>query len=146
MRMNSEWIRRDLWGQMKLEHIAEFDPSAPGEDLIRLFDFSGQEVKDLKENIKREMIELDRSLDLSTLPFIDPINCGLVLRTSETDLGIRKVSSGHFDCHLTKDSYQRLIELIKPFVQDKTDGFQWLYDLGSDLTSIEFLITRSGTW
>lgn len=131
---------------MKLEHLPNANVNDSGDDLIRLFDFTVPEVKALINVIRTRLISNEKSIQLELLDFIHPLNCTLVLALSETDSGIRKNAYADFTCSLTREGFQRMIELIEPFAEEDATGYQWLFDLPAESTRIEFLFSINGKW
>lgn len=133
---------------MKLEFLK--DTSEDGhysdevnEQLIRLYDFDAAEAEKFCASIQNNLIVKQQSLDLSSLDFIEAVNCNLILKLSETDEGIITSDNKNFICELTPDNYMNIIKLCEPFCQNKSRGFRWLYELD---TPIDFLFSPHGTW
>jgi hypothetical protein len=83
-------------------------------------------------------------INLSDLPFLSSVSgCNVVLKVGTTDKGTIRVSSGVFKCILTKDTWQRAEVLVEPFCTGNFKGYQWLYNLNTD---IQFLFSPSGKW
>ena len=131
---------------MKLEHLPATEPDIRAEEIIRLFDFDQVEAHAFQEIIRDQILRKRTSVELSTQSFIDHIDCSLLLRMGGNDRGIHHVGGSHFECELTEASYRLMIDLIQPFVEEASNGHQWLYDLSGDVTSIEFLFSQKGTW
>lgn len=133
---------------MKLEYLDNISEDGKYTDvvadqLVRLFDFDQSEAGKFRDRIKLVLIEQKRALDLQDLDFIKLINCKLVMRISDTNLGIVKHNKTDFTCDLTSASYEQMLELLQPFCENDTNGFQWLYDLD---TPVEFLFSPGGSW
>ena len=133
---------------MKLEFLK--DTSQDGhysdevnEQLIRLYDFDSVEAKQFCLSIQDNLINKKQSLDFSSLDFIEPVNCNLILQLSETNEGINTIDNKNFICNLTIENYQEIIKLCEPFCQNKSRGFRWLYELDAP---IDFLFSPRGTW
>lgn len=131
---------------MKLEYVADANVSGSGGDLVRLFDFTSAEVKTLIEAIRSVLVTHGRSIQLSALEFIMPLNCALELVPSVKDIGLRKRAPGKFTCELTRPGFLRMVELMEPFTQEGTTGFQWLYDPSSEDDRAELLLSPNGQW
>lgn len=111
--------------------------------IIRLFDFDAHEATKFSNSIYETIIVRRESLDLGQLDFIRPINCKLILRIADLDLGILSIDENNFVCELSLDGYLHMVDLIAPFTQLDSHGYQWLYDLNCE---IEFLFSPLGTW
>jgi hypothetical protein len=119
---------------MKLDFLEEINEY--GDQLIRLYDFDKSEALRFKNAIQESIIENEGSLDLSTLDFIEPINCKLILHIADEDEGILTIDNSLFFCDLTLDGYKNMVRLIEPFCHKETRRSQALYDLD---TEIDFL-------
>jgi hypothetical protein len=53
------------------------------EQLVRLFDFDAIQAASFKESISEWMLRGCNSLNLSSLHFIEPVNCNLIFTISE---------------------------------------------------------------
>ncbi len=126
---------------MKLDYIENIN--AYGDNIVRLYDFDkAQAIKFLK--ILNQTIIIERKqLELSTIKFIESRNCFLTLKITEEDNGIITTDNINFYCEMTSQGYKDMIELIQPFCEKETKGYQWLYDIDS-LT--DFLFSPAGTW
>ncbi|MCE3279607.1 MAG: hypothetical protein K0S44_1798 [Bacteroidetes bacterium] len=124
---------------MKLEYLE--DVNEYGDDVIRLYDFDKIQAEKLSSAIKNTVIDNEQSLDLSTLDFIENINCKLILHIAEDDEGILTHDQKVFFCDLTVDGYRNMIRLMEPFTKKDTRSFQMLYDLD---TEIDFLFSPYG--
>ncbi|MCF6406820.1 hypothetical protein L3C95_28235 [Chitinophaga filiformis] len=133
---------------MKIEFLD--DISAGGKftqvvsnQLVRLYDFNTIQATKLKENITEKILKTNQMLDLSSLDFIEPINCNLMFVISDKDEGLKTDDNFNFMCALTLSSYQEMVLLIEPFCEEGTDGYQWLYEID---TPIDLLFSPGGTW
>jgi hypothetical protein len=132
---------------MKLEFLDDISeggsyPQVVPTKLVRLYDFEPRQAQLLKEVIQNKIINERGTVDLSVLPFIQPINCNLVLRLSDADDGIIVTDSTNFVCSLTVTAYEKMVHLMEPFCEG-SGGYQWLYDLDCP---IDFLFSPGGTW
>jgi hypothetical protein len=75
-------------------------------------------------------------INLSDYEFIEPVNCELILRVSETDDGITTEDNKLFFCDLTREAYAEMIKLIEPFCIRETDAYRILYDLDNPIDFI----------
>lgn len=111
-----------------LENINEYDEHA-----VRLNDFDKSQASKFLQILK-DLTENDKSfIDLSDYEFIEPVNCELILRVSETDEGITTDDYQHFVCDLTLKGYAEMIKLIEPFCIKETDAYRFLYDLDNPI-------------
>jgi hypothetical protein len=132
---------------MKVEFINDISNGGQFKDvvsdrLVRLFDFNSVEAEKFQRTIK-DLIENENRIVVNGLPFIEPINCSLTLSVYNENFGIVKTAKGEFECRLTKDAYREMISLIQPFVDNESNGYQWLYD---NMADIDFLFSPGGTW
>jgi hypothetical protein len=133
---------------MKIEFIDDISaggrfPHADPNQLVRIYDFDTTQAQLLKEMIQSEIIENKEELELSSLEFVQAVNCNLRLRITDVDNGIATFKNNIFYCDLTIESYKVMVFLIEPFCNDEFGGYQWLYDLD---TPIDFLFSPGGTW
>lgn len=124
---------------MKLEYLE--DVNEYGDDVIRLYDFDKTQAAKLSSAIQNTVIENEQSLDLSSLDFIECVNCRLILHIAEDDEGILTHDQKVFFCDLTVSGYRNMICLMEPFTKKDTRSFQMLYDLD---TEIDFLFSPYG--
>jgi len=116
---------------MKLKFLENIN--AYGEHAVRLNDFNRAQASrflailiDLTANNKQ-------SVELVAYDFIEPVNCELTLRISETDEGIITEDNRHFFCDLTLEGYKEMIRLVEPFCLRETDTYRFLYDLDNPI-------------
>jgi hypothetical protein len=133
---------------MKLEYLDDIRDggrftNVVSDKLIRLYDFDYIQAMQLRDAIQYYIIKEGKSLYLNELDFIIPMNCNLSLQLSNMDLGITTMDRINFYCDLTIFSYQEMIQLIEPFCHNDLDGYQWLYDVD---TEIDFLFSPGGSW
>lgn len=124
---------------MKLEFLDNVNEY--GDQVIRLYNFDKAEAIKFRDAIKKTVIDSNLSLDLSTLDFIEHINCKLILHISETDEGILTMDNKTFFCDLTIDGYKRMVQLIEPFCIKESKSFVMLYDID---TQVDFLFSPYG--
>ncbi|MCW3072058.1 MAG: hypothetical protein JWO44_1948 [Bacteroidetes bacterium] len=125
---------------MKLDFVDEVNEY--NDQVIRLYDFDKTEAEKLRKAIQENLIEKKISLDLSTLAFIEPVNCRLILHLAEEDEGILTMDNKLFFCDLTVDGYRNMVRLIEPYCLKNMRSFQPLYDLD---TQIDFLLAPFGS-
>ncbi len=133
---------------MKLEYlddIADDEKFAEvlTEQVVRLYDFEKTQATELKQAIEQTIITQKSPLDLSTLHFIECVNCNLIFSISDTDEGIKTLDGKVFFCELTLNGYQQIITLLEPFCNNNRKSYQWLYDIDNP---IEFLLSPGGGW
>jgi hypothetical protein len=110
--------------------------------LIRLYNFKDEETKQLVNLVYQKLIVDKQSLDLTTVDFIQPINCQVTLTLSSSDEGvIRSGKANFFICKLTETAYLAAIEYMRATAGD---GYTWLCDTSRD--DIDFLYSAGGTW
>jgi hypothetical protein len=128
-----------------LEDISDGDkfPQVVSNQLVRLFDFDPIQSASLRDKIAEEILNGNRALNLSSLDFIEPINCNLTLIISKKDEGLKTQDKINFECALTIPLYQQMIQLIGSFCDCDSNGYQWLYDLDCE---IDLLFSPGGTW
>lgn len=126
---------------MQLDYIPNMNEY--GDNTVRLYDFDRAQAEKFKQFIEQRILAKREELDLSTVDFIEPRNCNLILRIAEEDLGIVKAGRKKFFCDLTIEGYERMISLLEPFCKRETKGYQWLYDID---TETDFLFSPAGTW
>src|SRR5689334_968915 len=115
---------------MKLEYLDDISENGKykgvvSENLVRLFDFTTNETTGLTELIYQKLIVERQSLHLSSLSFIESVNCQLSLQVSPNDDGILKTDQQKvFTCNLTEQSFLTVIEYMKAV----SSGYNWLCD------------------
>jgi hypothetical protein len=133
---------------MKIEFLDDISdggrfPDADPNQLVRLYDFDNLQANMLRQTIQKVILENNKEVDLTTLDFIQAVNCNLTLQISDTDKGITTSDNKYFVCNLTVKKYGEMIFLMEPFCDKETNGYQWLYDLD---TPIDFLFSPGGSW
>lgn len=126
---------------MKLEYLDKINNS--GDNIVRLYDFDCLQADELRKTIQKTVIENKTQLDVATVDFIKPINCGLTFRIADTDKGITTTDAKMFYCDLTLEAYHKMTGLLEPFCHEQNNGHQWLYDVN---TPTDLLFSPSGTW
>lgn len=114
-----------------LENINEYDEHA-----VRLNDFDKTQAAMFLQILNDLTTNAGQFINLSDYEFIEPINCELILRISETDEGIITEDHTHFFCDLTLEAYTKMIKLIEPFCIRETDAYRILYDLDNPIDFI----------
>ena len=126
---------------MTLDYIDNIN--AFGENIIRLYDFDMGQADRFRESVQQNLIENNKSIEITTLDFIQGRNCSLTLRLSVEDFGIHTSNKIHFFCDMSSKAYEQLIALVLPFCTKKSIGHQFLYDID---TPTDFLFSPGGTW
>jgi hypothetical protein len=136
---------------MKLDFLDDLTdngkyPHADPDKLLRLYDFNSHEADRLKNLIDKEIISNQHELNLSTVDFVECINCTLTLKLSFENVGISVPLDGkNFVCELTLEDYKTMSNIIEHFTKDdKINGYNWLYDPSED--KIDLLFSPGGTW
>jgi hypothetical protein len=133
---------------MKLEFLDDISGDGKfrqvvSDRLIRLYDFDFSEANQLRHKINTEILQGNRALDLSTIDFIENVNCTLVFTISKEDEGLTSKDKIHFHCVLTIASYRRMIQLMEPFCTPGAAGHQWLYEQEYEM---DLLFSPGGRW
>lgn len=126
---------------MKLDYISNFNEY--GESIVRLYEFDRAEAELFQKAIQETLVLKKSELDVSSLQFIQARNCNLMLRIASEDIGITTSDKQNFICELTHLGYVQLVSTLEPFCKKETRGYQWLYDVDSN---IDFLFSPAGTW
>ena len=113
-----------------------------GENVVRLYNFDKYEAIQFRDLIKVTIVERKQKLVLSEVDFIETRNCNLILGLFKTDEGIFSVDHKTFYCALTLEGYHNLLNLIEPFCEKDTRGYQYLYDIDNPT---DFLFAPAGT-
>ena len=128
---------------MKLEYIHEGAQDCP---LIRLFDFTTEEVKELRKIINRLASGENQRVGIHDQSWVESVgNCRLTLVMQSWDQGIVKKkgkAENNFECGLTAATWDNVEGLVEPFA-DGNGGFQWLNKVPGDAA---LLISRDGSW
>lgn len=134
---------------MKLDYLNDLTgngkyPGAYPTQLIRLYDFNEAEAKQLFDALHSTIIVGHTAVDLSTLDFIQAVNCRLRFEITAEDIGITIPPAGNdFTCKLTIASYEEMLGTIEVFTHS-LKGYQWLDEPGED--GIHLLFSPFGTW
>ena len=120
-----------------IDNINEF-----GENVVRLYNFDKYEAIKFRDLIKDTIVIRKQKLVLSQVDFIETHNCNLILGLFKTDEGIFSVDDKTFYCALTVEGYHNLLNLIEPFCEKDTRGYQYLYDIDNPT---DFLFAPAGT-
>jgi hypothetical protein len=126
---------------MKLDYIANINEY--GESVIRLYDFDKSEAIKFRDLLEETVINKKQRLDIAQVDFIEPRNCNLILGLFKTDEGILSRDNKIFHCALTIEAYQSMLDILMPFCEKETKGYQYLYDIDNPT---DFLFSPAGTW
>jgi hypothetical protein len=132
---------------MKLEYLDDISEGGKykdgvSENLIRLYDFGQKETTQLVNLIYQRLIVDKQSLDLTTIDFIEPINCHVTLQLSSSDEGVIKTDKA--DIFIVKLMEQTYITATEYMNAAADNGYNWLCDTSTD--DIDFLYSTGGTW
>ena len=125
---------------MQLDFLPHGSPDCP---LIRLFDFTPNEARQLEELVSDLATGRVRSVALHELNWL--IAAGeieLTFRTQGWDQDIIKIGPNAFECGLTTVTWENVAGLIEPFTES-SDGCQWL---SSGPGEAKLLFSVSGQW
>jgi len=120
-----------------IDNINEF-----GENVVRLYNFDKFQAIKFRDLIKDTIVKRKQKLDLSQVDFIETHNCNLILGLFKKDEGIFSVDKKTFYCALTLEGYNNLLNLIEPFCEKDSKGYQYLYDIDNPT---DFLFAPAGT-
>ena len=125
---------------MQIEYISSDDEYCP---LIRLFDFTTQEIVELRRVVEQLAHGTIAEFDLARLPSAKMVgDVQFAFRLTDRDEGIKETSPMHFELHYTKDGWDDVSCRLEPF-ERPTSGYQWLLDVPSD---VQLLLSHDGTW
>ncbi|WP_420552103.1 hypothetical protein [Tenacibaculum aiptasiae] len=113
------------------------------ENVVRLYNFNKEEAQKLSELIEDVIINKKQRLDLSTVNFIKPRNCNLILGLFKSDEGILTEDYKTFYCVLTLRSFIKMLNLMEPFCKKETRSYQYLYDIDNPT---DFLFSPTASW
>ena len=123
---------------MKVEYLK----SSQDGPLIRLFDFSSDEVIEMKRLLDKLVDGKIKSLPLHEHCNINPQdNCHLTFLPADRDKGIQG-KEGEFKCILTGSSLSSISELIGSFAFSPAEGYEWL----DETSDISLLISPDKRW
>jgi hypothetical protein len=109
--------------------------------LVRLYSYTDAERINLKDAIRKNILNKNEPLFLNGLPYIEALNCEVTLILADVDDGLVIISPSKLVCRLTAPEYEDMIQRIEL----TTNGFNWLY--GEGYEEIAFLISPGlGGW
>ena len=126
---------------MELDYIESIN--AFDDNVVRLYNFDKSQAIKFRDLIKDTVVIRKQKLDLSQVEFIESRNCNLILGLFREDEGILSDDNKTFYCLLTLESYKTMLELLEPFCNKETIGYQYLYDVDNPT---DLLFSPAGTW
>jgi len=126
---------------MELDYIENVN--GLDEHVVRLYNFDTAEAILFRTLLIETIIEQQQQLDLSQVSFITPRNCNLILGLFKSDEGILSKDQQTFYCVLTLKGFANMIELITPFCNKASRGYQYLYDIDNP---IDLLFSPTASW
>ena len=126
---------------MELDYIENVNDL--NENVVRLHNFDKAEAIQFRDLIKDIIIDKKQRLDLSEVDFIQPRNCNLLFGLFNSDEGILTKDNQTFFCVLTMESFVNMVQLLEPFCQKESRGFQYLYDINNPT---DFLFSPTASW
>jgi hypothetical protein len=125
---------------VKLEYLAGGSSEC---HLIRLYDFSQSEAKQLSKLVKSLAAADRENVALHNEAWVESVGgCCLNLRRGSRDEGIRQSQALTFECVLTPGGWNNVEGLLEPFSDAHASGSQWLIHGGR----VDLLISNSGQW
>jgi hypothetical protein len=129
---------------MKIEYLSNTDPAHSKRSILRIFDFDTSEACQFRGMLSQLSDGSTTRIDLTDISFVKSIaDCQLVLKVGKWDKGVIINSKNRFECVLTRDGWENAKDLVEPFCEGDSSGYQWLYDLYWD---IELLFSPTGYW
>lgn len=119
------------------------DINGHDQNIVRLYNFNKAEAILFRDLLKDTIINKRQKLDLSEVDFIEPRNCNLIFGLFKSDEGILTKDNETFFCILTLDGFHKMIELIEPFCNKESRGYQYLYDIDNP---IDLMLCPSATY
>ncbi|MGB0403876.1 MAG: hypothetical protein ACPGEG_07240 [Salibacteraceae bacterium] len=126
---------------MELDFIK--DVNEFNENVVRLYNFDKSESIKFRDLIKENIVLKGQKLDLSTIEFIEPRNCNLILGLYKDDEGMLTNDFKTFYCAMTLEGFIEMLKTLEPFCQKETKGHAYLYDIDNPT---DFLFSPAGTW
>lgn len=109
---------------MKLEYLSGGSTECP---LIRLCEFNRSEAQQLRQLVKSLVTGDHEHVALQNEMWVESVSgCSLDLRVGTRDDGVRQVQPLRFECVLSTEGWRGVEELLEPFSQPDSSGFQSL--------------------
>ena len=126
---------------MKIEFLPDGSPDCP---LVRLYDFNGDEVRALHMVFVALSTGTSEEVALEALPGVEPVSgCQVHLKLDSWNRGGRIVKgSAAIEWHLTRERWDNVAGLTKPFCDQPVNGYQWLDETGP----VSLLLSADGSW
>jgi hypothetical protein len=129
---------------LKLEYLEDTDAS-PARVLL-LYEATAAEVEAVRGGIAALAGDPSAEFNLEGVPgFLGIDGCSLVASVGALDLGVEAIGDGkrHFRCILSPPGWQRVCELLEPFLDVKEGTrFQYLTEVGP----IDWIVSTSRAW
>jgi hypothetical protein len=138
---------------MKLDFVDTEAESVEDSRLIRLYDFSCDEVALIHLSVLELASGLLNEIAVHRLPYVELAGVKLTLRPAAKDFGIcPTVAMSEFECRLTADTWVSVAGYMEPFLSScDSNTFQWLnetFHWTKDTSDIGFLFSPhpEGAW
>jgi hypothetical protein len=123
---------------MLLEYLSDGSPDCP---LIRLYQFTTEEVVELRSAVVELAIEQTREIAVHELPYVKALaGCQLTLCVSSFDQSVLQVDACSFECRFTEETWANIAFLIESFAKGNV-GSQWMAD-----NTPALLLSWTGEW
>jgi hypothetical protein len=126
---------------MELDYIENVNDLE--ENVVRLYNFDKAEAIKFRDLIKDIIIDKKKKLDVSEVDFITPRNCNLLFGLFTSDEGILTKDNQTFFCILTLEGFINMVQLIEPFCEKESRGYQYLYDIDNPT---DLLFSPTASW
>lgn len=125
---------------MKLDSLPNARNALP---LIRIYDFTGDEIAQLALAIQNLAAEREQQLELHSMKGVYAIDqCQLTLRVTDHDQAMICIKRATFECGFTPGTWDNVAGLLQPFTDD-ADGYQWLAEAPGEAY---WLVSLTGGW
>lgn len=129
---------------MNIEHITNTNPANSNDSILRLCDFDASEACQFRDILAGLANGSVSRVELKSFSFVHvSADCDLILTVGQKNKGVVILSDNVFECVLTKEKWKDAECLVQPFCEGNMTGYQWLYDLNTD---VELLFSPSGRW
>jgi hypothetical protein len=123
----------------------EFFPDGnwQGGPLLLLYGGPRTEIPLLQEVFRSLVAELGRRVSIDTLPFIQVIDsCRLTAVSDKADRGVVTLAPSVFEWRLSPSAWEWVVELLQPFNDEPTGGFQFL----NEAQGVVVIYSRGRYW